>query len=139
MGHSYAPLLYKEETNMYPGYQELANFKDINPAPKADILLVTSFHTKTFPNTSTPFQMILNVAMDKYNANSLECEFTVAIPAANSYRQEDHLKMLELFRTGNYWVPVECKNLVLFRRYDGKHFKYWAYATSFKVIDYDAL
>lgn len=115
--------------------QESINFGTINAVPNPNIQVVSSFYTRVNQVTGEPYQMVLNVALDKNKAESDCCEFPVYIPAKLNYKKEEHLKMLELFRSGVPWVPVKCHVFTLYRQKIGDYYKYFAYANGFTVID----
>lgn len=119
--------------------QEQVTLLSINAITSNSILIVNSFWTRTTINSKEPFQMILNVALNKINAGSDCCEFPVYIPAQNNYNSTEHLQMLELFRAGVPWVPVECQNLNIYKKLNKDHYDYFAYADSFKVVDYSQI
>ncbi len=119
--------------------KELVIFKTINAIPSENIQIVNSFHTKPDKNSGKPSRMILNIALNRTKANSVNCEFPVYIPAVGNYMQEQHLMMLDLFRSGVPWVPIECQNFRLYRQHNKEHSDYFAFADSFKVIDYSKI
>lgn len=116
--------------------KEQIHFKTINAVPNPNIQIVSSFHTEVNQATGEPYRMILNVALDKLKADSECCEFPVYIPAKPNYKSAEHMKMLELFRTGVPWVPVECHVFTVYRQKVGSYYKYFAYANCFTVVEY---
>lgn len=117
--------------------KEIANFQAINAVPNPRIQVVNSYHTTVDKVSKQPYLMVLNVALDKNKANSKCCEFPVYLPALSNYNKAEHKKMLALFQSGAPWVPVECKVFVLYREPDGDSFKYYGFANSFTVVDYE--
>ena len=119
--------------------QESVILLSINAIPSNSTLIVNSFWTRAKLNSKEPYQMILNVALNRKNAESDSCEFPVYIPAQNNYNSAEHLQMLELFKVGVPWVPVECRNLKLYRQLNKDHYDYFAFADTFKVVDYSQI
>lgn len=119
--------------------QELVQFEQVNAVNSANVQIVSTFSTRVNQTTGEPFQMVLRVAIDKIKAETDYCEFPVYLPARNNYKEQEHLKMLEIFRTGAPWVPVICDNFKLYRQKQENHYHYFAFADSFKVIDYSMI
>ena len=107
----------------------------INAIPSPDIMLVSSFRIKVNQTTEIPFQMVLNVALNRTKAHSETCDFPVYFPAQPNYNSDEHLKMLERFRSGAMLVPVKCQGFSLLRHKTGNSYEYFASADSFSVND----
>lgn len=112
------------------------DFISINQIPSSSIQLVTAFHTRAYRNSKEPHQMILQIAVNKKNTGTDDCEIPVYIPACNNYKTEQHLTLLNLFRSGVPWVPVRCSNFKAFHKITDNKSSYYATADSFTIIDY---
>lgn len=115
------------------------DFITINAIPKENIQIVSSFFCRASIESGEVYQMVLYVALDKIKAETDCCEFPVYIPAQGNYRQEQHKKLLEQFRSGNPFVAVECKNFQLYRTHYNGQYNYSAHADSFRVVDYSKI
>jgi len=116
------------------------DFITINAIPKENIQIVSSFFCRASISNGEVYQMVLYVALDKIKAETDCCEFPVYIPAHGNFKQEQHKKLLEQFRSGSCpFVPVECKNFQLYRTEHNGKYSYFAHADSFKVVDYSKI
>lgn len=117
--------------------REQVDFETINVIPGGDIQIIEAMHTFINQETKAPSQMILTAAIDRHKADSELLSMKIYLPASN-YKSNDHIKMLNKFRSGEPFVAVLCENLKVFRRKDIKTDKwfYYARATKFITIDY---
>ena len=115
------------------------DFQNINPINSADIQIVSTFRTTVNQATGEPFQMVLNVSIDRFKANSSTCEIPVYVPAKDNYKAAEHMKMLDIFRAGAPWVPVKCDNFKIYRQKLQNSYHYFGFADSFKVVDYSEI
>jgi len=115
------------------------DFININQIDSPDIQIVSNFRTNVNQDTGEPFQMVLNVAIDRVKANSRICEIPVYVPAKDNYKAAEHIKMLNIFRGGAPWVPVRCENFILYRQKLEGSYHYFGFADSFTVVDYSEI
>lgn len=113
------------------------NFHDINVLPH-DLQVVEGVHTCVNQVTGQPERILLKVAIDKRKAESDALTFTIYIPISNR-NNADHQKLLSMFRSGEPFVAVSCRNLKVFRKRDSpdKQWEYYGFAESFVVVDYE--
>ncbi len=118
---------------------ENVDFSTINAIPYSDVQIVNGFFTTENRDTGEPTTMVLKIALNRTTACSESCEFPVFIPASTNFKQPQHVKMLELFRSGAPWVPVTCIDLRVYRKKHNQYYLYYGNATSFTVVDYSTI
>jgi len=117
--------------------REQIDFETINVIPGGSIQIIEGIHTCVDQETKQPSQMVLITMIDRKKADSQTLSMPIYVPISN-YRSNDHIKMLNKFRSGEPFVAVLCENLKTFRRWDTKanSWYYYALANGFTTIDY---
>ncbi len=109
-------------------------YMKVSPIESEAYQFVSTFHFFC-DQAGTPTTVQLNLALDKRNAGSQECEFPVYIPADDLYLEYDHKRMLEIFRSGEPFVAVEIENLTVYMDDSGEYPKYWGTGDSFRIAN----
>lgn len=116
---------------------EKVNFETINVIPAKSVQVIQAIHTSVNQETGEPSAIVLSASIDRNKANSNLLSMPIRLPASN-YRSKEHMKILELFKSGEPFVAVMCDDLTVYRKKKNSYrqYYYYAYATNFSVIDW---
>jgi hypothetical protein len=114
---------------------EQIEFVSINAIPSESIQVISSFHISLDQTSGLPDFFVLDCALDDDKAHSGKVDFPIFIDAASIYKSYQHQLMLNTFKTGVPFVPVECEHFKCFRtkKEDGS-LSYFGTASDFTII-----
>ena len=121
-------------------YSEVISFFDgYNAIDDLEKVAVSNFSITLDQVTGKPDKFVLNIALNKYRANSESPEFPVFIPAEKCYNRPEHHALLEKLRDGDPFVYIIPHDLVVYHHLVGEHYRYFGFADGFEVPEYYTL
>lgn len=118
-----------ELTAMKKEKLQLSALNVISSEELAVAVSVTTF----FNNEKLPDTTVIRIAVAKEKIPTGVLDIPVYLPANINYKTDAYYKMLELFRQGEPFVPVQFENLKI---HISKAGNYYGVAQSFLIRDY---
>ena len=114
---------------------EQIEYLSIAPIESAAFQLVSYFWTRVNQKTQEPFQMVLQVALDKNKAKTDSVDFPVYLPATGNYKSDAHHRMFHKFQSGDPFVAVRLHGFKMYHQQLENSNIYWGVADSFEIVE----